>query len=117
MFFVILTGNLACAFIQIESTYEIRESVMKGYLTPKQSAKKLQLEFKAGKKIGCVPTIIGQTVFDQYECSCGWKSPGYHDKRDLSHRYWVKHIQEKGATIVYSKDILAVIEFNIKNRA
>lgn len=36
----------------------------------------------------------GITVFDEAECSCGWKGPGFWDAADLAWEAWMEHIAE-----------------------
>lgn len=38
---------------------------------------------------------------DWHLCSCGWKSADYQDGAEYAQQDWVKHILERGATIIY----------------
>lgn len=55
---------------------------------------------EAGEKAGHKPTYKETPAMcDHYECSCGWKSPGYYDGALYAWRDWIKHARHNDVAL------------------
>lgn len=74
------------------------------FKTPDQLEARREAEIHAGREINHIQEMVGITMDDTCECSCGWRSSTYHDGQHWAFEEWVKHIQEHGAEIAYPAD-------------
>ncbi len=71
---------------------------MKDRFLSQEDRERLEQAFdKNAGQLGHRPQSIGDGIFDQLQCSCGWLGDSFWDGADLARAQWVRHVEAASA--------------------